>query len=203
MRRFGPDGNARLTAAVGLTLLVLSAIEYLTLLLGLQRFLSWHVFVGLVLIPPIALKLAATGWRFLRYYTRDEEYVRRGPPMTLMRLLAPLLVAATVVLVGTGVAFLVTDQRGGLLLTLHAGSFAVWGVAVVLHVLAYLRIVLVEGLADWQPRHTWPGGDLRRALVLVSVAAGLALGLATYSAQSAWLSHHHRHRHRDEARAAS
>ena len=139
MRRFGPDGNARLTAAVGLTLLVLSAIEYLTLLLGLQRFLSWHVFVGLVLIPPIALKLAATGWRFLRYYTRDEEYVRRGPPMTLMRLLAPLLVAATVLLFGSGVAMAFTHGAAlALARRVHGPAAFIWTLTLGAHVLAYL-----------------------------------------------------------------
>jgi hypothetical protein len=50
------------------------------------------------------LKLASTGWRFVRYYTRNRAYVALGPPQIAMRLLAPLLVIATVVLLGSGVA---------------------------------------------------------------------------------------------------
>lgn len=127
-----------MTASVGLVLLVLGALELLTLVLGLQRFLSWHVIVGIVLIPPIALKLAATGWRFIRYYTRDAEYVRRGPPMVLMRLLAPILVAATVLLFGSGVAMGFTHGAAlELARRVHGPAAFVWTVTVGIHVLAY------------------------------------------------------------------
>ena len=66
--------------------------------------MSLHVFVGFVLIPPIVLKLASTGWRFARYYTGTSAYVVQGPPLLAMRVLAPFLVAATVVLFASGVA---------------------------------------------------------------------------------------------------
>jgi hypothetical protein len=66
--RLNPDGNERLTAATGIVLLVLTIIELATILFGLHQFLSLHVFVGLVLLPPVLLKLASTGWRFSRYY---------------------------------------------------------------------------------------------------------------------------------------
>ena len=91
-----PDGNERLTAAVGVLLLVPVAVEVATVLFGVHTFMSWHVFVGLALIPVIVLKMASTGWRFLRYYTRDRAYVAHGPPRLAMRLLAPLF--------GSGVA---------------------------------------------------------------------------------------------------
>ena len=102
--RFNPDGNARLTSVVGLTLLVLTVVEFGTLLGGLQHFLSLHVFVGLVLLPPIALKLASTGWRFARYYSGNRAYREHCPPHLLMRLLAPVLILLTIVLFGSGVA---------------------------------------------------------------------------------------------------
>src|SRR5690348_7013051 len=103
-RRFNPDGNARLTSVVGLTLLALTIVEFGTLLGGLQHFLSLHVFVGLVLLPPIAVKLASTGWRFARYYSGNDAYRLHGPPQLLMRLLAPLLILLTILLFGSGVA---------------------------------------------------------------------------------------------------
>ena len=45
--------------------------------------LLWlHLFVGLLLIGPVVLKLASTGYRFARYYTNDAVYRRKGPPET-------------------------------------------------------------------------------------------------------------------------
>src|ERR1700758_4333654 len=103
-RRLNPIGNERLTAAVGLLVLAPVAVEVATILLGVHTFMSVHVFVGLALIPAVLLKLESTGWRFMRYYTRSRPYVELGPPQLAMRLLAPLFVAATVVLFGSGVA---------------------------------------------------------------------------------------------------
>ena len=70
-RYWGPPGNERLTISTGLALLVLLAVETLTTL-SLRSYLRVHMFLGLLLLPPVALKLASTGWRFLRYYTRNE-----------------------------------------------------------------------------------------------------------------------------------
>jgi hypothetical protein len=41
-------------------------VETLTTL-SLRSYLPVHIFLGLLLLPPVALKLASTGWRFLRY----------------------------------------------------------------------------------------------------------------------------------------
>ena len=58
------DANARLTAVMGLVLLVLLPVEGVTLL-SLRSLLTVHMLVGVALIPPIALKLASTGYRFM------------------------------------------------------------------------------------------------------------------------------------------
>jgi hypothetical protein len=138
-RRLNPDGNERLTAVVGIVLVVLTVVELATLLLGLQTFLSLHVFVGLVLIPPIALKLASTGWRFTRYYTRSAAYRLKGAPRLAMRLLAPVLVAATVVLFGSGVAMGVLHGSSlRLARQLHGPSSVIWMILVGVHVLAHV-----------------------------------------------------------------
>ena len=60
-----PDGNERLTSSAGLVLVVLLAVETLTTL-ALRTYLSVHLFLGMLLLPPLALKLASTGWRFAR-----------------------------------------------------------------------------------------------------------------------------------------
>ena len=193
-RTGGPDGNERLTATIGLILVGLLVVEAATTL-SLHDYLAVHVFLGLLLLPVIAAKLASTGWRFARYYTRNVDYRLRGPPQLFMRALAPLLVASTVVLFGTGIAFLAVGRGGGLLLTVHAASFVVWGALVAVHTLVYLRRVLRGGVADWRPSaRRLAGTTLRRSAVLAALAGGVAVGLGTYSVQNGWLAHRHHHR---------
>lgn len=196
----GAAGQRATDIAVGLVLLVLLGIETLTTL-ALHSYLPEHIFLGLLLIPPVALKLTSTGWRFFRYYTNSTPYRLEGPPRLLLRLLAPLLVVSTLTLFGSGVALIMVGHGGGPLLQLHAVSFAVWGVLIAIHILAYLTRVLLVGLADWR-RHAAVGvaGDgSRRAALLGALLAGVILALATYPAQDAWLDQRHDHRHGDAA----
>ncbi len=195
-RVWGPPGNERLTTTLGLVLLVVLGIETLTTL-ALHSYLPIHIFLGLLLIPPVAVKLASTGWRFLRYYTNNKPYRLEGPPRLVLRLLAPLLVASTLTLMGSGVALIVVGHGGGPLLQLHAVSFAVWGVLIAIHILAYLTRVLRVGPADWR-RHTAVNVARyrsRRAVLLGALFAGAVLALATYPAQQAWLNHRHDDQH--------
>ena len=67
----GSAGNQQLTAVMGAVLLLLLAIEGATLL-HLRSLLTVHAFVGMLLIPLVALKLASAGWRMLRYYLGGE-----------------------------------------------------------------------------------------------------------------------------------
>src|SRR3954447_16682109 len=111
-RSGGSVGNERLTAATGGTLLVLLAVEGVTILF-LRPLLSVHIFVGMLLIPPVALKVGSAGWRVVRYYTGSSAYVAKGPPHWFMRMLAPLVVAATAALFATGVALIVLGPHSG------------------------------------------------------------------------------------------
>src|SRR6476646_6050017 len=157
--RGGTEGNARLTASTGVVLLVLLAVEGVTIL-AIRPLLSLHVFIGLMLIPPVVLKLAVTGYRFVRYYRRADEYVRRGPPMLLMRMLvAPVLVAATIAVFATGV---------GLVLGLHKVSFVVWGVAFALHVLVYVLRVPRLVAADWVRSRRTSGAAVRSGILALA-----------------------------------
>jgi hypothetical protein len=166
-----------------LALLVLLALEAATTL-AVGSFLSVHIFLGLLLLSPIALKLASTGWRFMRYYTGNQPYRLAGPPRLLLRMLAPLLVASTLSLFGTGVALVVVGHGGGLLKGVHGLSFVVWGVLVVVHSLAYLRRTLRDGTADWRPASpVVAGGPGRRTLLGGALLLGLALALLVYPTQ--------------------
>ena len=109
-RTWGPPGNERLTSSVGLVLLVLLGIETLTTL-ALHSYLPEHIFLGLLLIPPVTLKFASTGWRFFRYYTNSRPYRLEGPPRLLLRLVAPLLVVSTLTLFGSGVGLIIVGTR--------------------------------------------------------------------------------------------
>jgi hypothetical protein len=198
-RLWGPPGNERLTSSTGLVLLILLAIETLTTL-ALRTYLSVHIFLGLLLLPPVALKLGSTGWRFARYYTRNKPYRLEGPPRPLLRMLAPLLVASTLSLFGTGVALIVVGHGGGELRTLHTLSFIAWGVLMIVHVLAYVTRVLRVGTADWRrdAGHVVAGARSRRALLGGALLAGVVVALATYPLQQHWLSHRHEHRDHGE-----
>lgn len=183
----GADGNERLTAATAVVLLVLLAVEGVTILF-LRPLLSVHVFVGMLLIPPVALKLGSTGYRFARYYRGSGPYRLKGPPHLLMRLLvAPVLVVATIGVFASGVALLVTGPGGGIVLGLHKASFAVWLAATSVHVLAYvLRVPALVG-ADWRRAGRETGGYLRSGLIALTLVAGLTLALFTLQYASPWL----------------
>jgi hypothetical protein len=172
----GSEGNEQLTAIVATLLLVLVALEGATLL-NLQSLMTMHAFVGMLLIPIVALKVGSTGWRMLRYYLRGEEYVRRGPPHVALRaLVAPAIVVSTVMLLATGVALLVLDQTHGTMVGLHKASFVVWLGALSLHVLTRVhRLVPIL-------RRRLAGTALRLGLVGATLGAGLLLGTLTLPA---------------------
>ncbi len=178
-----PDSNEQLTAATAAVLLVLLAIEGVTIVF-LRPLLPVHLFVGMLLIPPVALKLASTGWRFARYYTGSAPYVEKGPPRLLLRLLAPVLVASTIALLATGVALLVDGRaHSGWVLPLHKASFVVWFAVTGVHVVTYVwrlpRLVLSQRQV--------PGWVLRATIVAVAIAAGAAVALETLPWEDRWL----------------
>ncbi len=191
MRDGGVDGNERLTASTGVALVVLLAALGVTIL-SIGPLIWWHVLLGMLLIPPVVLKLASTGWRFVRYYGGAPEYVRRGPPLLPLRLLAPLVVAATLAVFGTGVALLVAGPAGGILVGLHKVSFIVWLAATAVHVLAHLRRVPLLVAADWRrrpvpPERSVPGTAFRRLLLAGSIVAGAVLATATVRYAQPWV----------------
>ncbi|MGZ4604301.1 MAG: hypothetical protein ACXV0U_11985, partial [Kineosporiaceae bacterium] len=106
----GPAGNARLTGWTGLALFVLFVIETVTTL-EVRGMLTWHVVVGILLIPPALLKTASTGWRILRYYTGNPDYRRAGPPPMGLRILGPLVIVTTLLLLVTGLLLILVGEQ--------------------------------------------------------------------------------------------
>jgi hypothetical protein len=187
-------GNERLTATTATVLLVLLAVEGVTIL-SIRQLLSLHIVVGLLLIPPVALKLASTGYRFLRYYTGDPAYTAKGPPRLAMRLLAPPLVVSTVTVLGTGVALLALGPAHGrdLVLGLHKASFLVWFFLMSVHVLVYAA--RLPGAVLARVGRSWT----MVALVTGSLLAGAVLAGAAYSLSGPWLHRAHEHEGGDAA----
>ena len=168
-----PGGNEQLTALAGILLIVFLAVEGATLL-NLRALLTVHAFIGMFLIPIVALKLGSTGWRMACYYLGRKEYVRRGPPALPLRVVvAPVVVASTIVLFGTGLYLLATHEVQGTVVGLHKASFVVWLVSTSIHVLARL-VRMREALLA---RH--PGLLLRLGLVAAAIAAGAVVAVST------------------------
>jgi hypothetical protein len=188
----GVAGNARLTGGAAAMLLVLLAIEGATIPF-IGSLLGPHIFIGMLLIPPVLLKLGSTGYRFARYYTDNPSYRAKGPPPLLMRLLAPGVVLTTLALFGTGVALLIAGRDSSLPLSLlHKVSFIAWVALMTVHVLGHLLHVPELALPDWRRaggrEARLAGSGLRIALLGGSLLAGLALALATISLAGPWLS---------------
>jgi hypothetical protein len=172
----GVARNARLTATTGIVLMVVLAVQGVTLL-NVRGLITLHVVVGTLLVAPLAVKLASTGYRMVRYYLGADPYVRKGPPHPLMRVLAPFLVLATVVLMGSGFGLVLAGPASdGWLGPVHVISFWCWLGLAGVHVLVYLwRVPHLIGRRDKRTPRTSAIGGSPLAFPLVVNAAGLVL----------------------------
>ena len=187
----GTAGNGRLTAAAGAALLVLFAVLGATIV-RIHGLLSVHLFVGMLLIPPVALKMASTGYRFVRYYTNDPSYRRKGPPEAALRLMAPLLVLSTLVVFGTGVGLLFAGPSSrGSLLPIHKLSFFAWLALMAVHVLGHLPEMVSLLRADYgqtSPLSSDVTGRSGRVIALSgALVGGLVLAVVAIPEFGPWL----------------
>ena len=187
--RGGVGGNARLTGAVAVALLVLLAAEGATIPF-IGALLGPHIFIGMLLVPPVLLKMGSTGYRFARYYTHSDAYVRKGPPAMPLRVLAPGVVLTTLALFGTGVALVFSSPPSNTLVFAHKLSFIAWVALMALHVLSHLLELPRLATADLRhgPGIARVGGGAQRATALgVAIVAGVVLGVLGVSLASSWL----------------
>jgi hypothetical protein len=183
--RDGVAGNEQLTALTGTVLLVGFAVEGMTLL-ALGRLLTLHMFLGMLLIGPVLLKIGSTGYRFVRYYTGAEGYVRKGPPAPIPRLLGPVVILTSLAVLGTGVALALAGRGTGPWMFLHKASFVLWFGAMSVHVLTYAwrlpRILLGPHGGGARPSRS----VIRWLLIAASLAGGLVLALLTMRLAPGW-----------------
>jgi hypothetical protein len=190
----GTAGNETLTAATAVVLLVLLAALGVTIV-RIGGLLTEHMFLGMLLIGPVLLKMASTGYRFARYYTANPPYRAKGPPAMAMRLMAPIVVISTVVVFASGVALLfVGPGSRGTLGPLHKASFIVWLVFTALHVLGHIGDLpgaLRRNRGRERPWDDAGAGRGARALSLAgALVGGLVLALLVESQFGAWTQYH-------------
>jgi hypothetical protein len=218
----GTEGNERLTVTTGALLIVLLAAVGVTIAF-IGQLLWLHLFLGLVVIGPVALKVCSTGYRFVRYYTADPTYRRKGPPAPVLRALGPVLIGLTAIVLGTGVALLLIgpSSRGDLVLV-HKVSFICWVVVTAVHIAGHLpemvrfhRVsrqareelnrlrALVPGFggaAEAPPGGPVPGSGARWLSVVTALALGFVVAAVLIPDFAAWTNgqaspHHHHHGH--------
>jgi len=197
----GTDGNRQLTAITGTILLVLLAVIGVTIL-RVGQLISVHLFVGLLLIGPVLLKLGSTGYRFARYYTHNPAYRREGPPVTPLRVIAPMVVLSTVLVFASGLVLLAVGpgDRGQWVL-IHKVSFIVWAVFTSFHVLGHLPSLPASLRAVHRAKPELPGlepGGAGRWIAFVGArVGGLVLAIVLIPDFAAWTAHgsalHHHH----------
>lgn len=198
-RTGGPAGNARLTAWLGMLLLLAFLVEMATLV-SLQRLVAVHIFVGALLVPLALMKTVTTTWRMVRYYARSAVYQQAGPPPLLLRLLGPFVVLTALAVLGTGLALVAlgTDASyqpfasfAGFSIdpfTLHKVAFVLWLGVTSLHTLGRL-VPAVQLMVNRAGRtRAVPGSPARMTLLLVTVALSVVVGAVVLSASGDWRS---------------
>jgi hypothetical protein len=141
--------------------------------------LNFHVFIAMLLVPPIALKIGSTGYRFIRYYAGTPAYRRKGPPLALLRVFGPFVVVLTIVFFASGIGLLFA--AAGLrreLLFIHRTSFFVWFAAMTVHGLGHIRDTPRLALGDfyWRTRTQVAGAGARQWAIAASLVVGALLG---------------------------
>ncbi len=168
----GVDGNTRLTAATGMVLFVLLAVEGVTLL-SVRQLITVHVFVGVLLLGPVLLKSGSTLYRFLRYYGGTPAYTAKGPPHPLLRVLGPFVILSSLALLGTGLWLIFLGTNGsGWLLTAHQTCFWIWVALMTVHVIGH---VWAAAVTSWTELRMSLRGRAARARRIRYAAIVLAL----------------------------
>ncbi|HXB47042.1 MAG TPA: hypothetical protein VNW50_04705 [Streptosporangiaceae bacterium] len=178
----------------GALLLVGFAVEGVTVL-EVRRLIVLHVLVGALLIGPVLLKIASTGYRFVRYYTGSLPYVRKGPPSPVLRLLGPFVILTSVAVLGTGIVLGIVGPGNGQWMFLHKASFILWFGVMTIHVLNYaprLPRLLSARPDDRRATSTGgrtmsvPGGATRWLGLAVSLAVGIGIAAIAMHMSAKW-----------------
>lgn len=169
-------GNEALTSWTGLLLLPLLGLVGLT---GVAFGSLWraHFVVGIILVPVLGMKLATTTYRAIRYYTGSKRYRAAGPPELAARILAPILIAATVIAMWSGIVMWLNNNQDQPWSTIHTDAVVIMGGLVGIHVLLYVPKALRSVFGELsQMRQRGHRATLRLSIVTASLVVGIVVG---------------------------
>ncbi len=190
-QHFAVVGNERMIALAGTVLLVLIIAE-IVIAANMHALMPVHIFVGVLLTFPLLVKIGSIGYRFLNYYTGSSAFVQKGPPRLEMRLLAPLLLIASLSLVVSGITLALLSPTNALsvwVLRLHALSVICWLPLLALHVGVHIWQVPRLLIADWQKRstHIVPGRGWRYGINIIALLAGASAAALFLPHAASWV----------------
>jgi hypothetical protein len=181
-----------MTALLGAILLVAFLAEGVTIL-SVNQLFSWHVFIGLFIVPLVCVKLATTSYRFFNYYRGRAPYRRKGTPHPVLRIAAPLLVLSTISLLGAGiVALAVGPRHSDTWITIHQASAIAWVSLAAVHVIGHALETWRLTNAEVRANPPLPRRGARTAVVACGLVVGLILGIASLGWTDAWKDREHR-----------
>ncbi len=170
----GTRGNGLLTAATGALLFVLLAVLGVTIV-AIHPLIDEHLFIGMLVLGPLALKLGSVSYRFARYYAGDAGYRKKGAPDLVLRVLGPLVVLSTLLVFASGVVLLLAGPASrSPWQAIHKYSFMVWLAVWWGHVVVHLPD-LPQLWARGRDRQ-WGDGSSGRGARALSLAGALVLG---------------------------
>ena len=167
---------------------MLAAAGYTILRVGAH--LTLHVVIGMLLVPPVQLKIGSTGWRFAQYYRGSPAYRRKGPPPVQFRLLGPIVVVLTLAVLGSGIALLLGPSSVRQeLLTVHKATFILWFGAMAIHVLGHIVDTMQLAPKDfyWRTRRQVRGAGKRQWALVGSLCIGALFAIAVAPKVGPWL----------------
>jgi hypothetical protein len=173
--------------------LILLIAELATVVLGAASVLSLHAAIGLILVPPVVVKLASTTWRMVNYYLGTAAYTHRGPPPALARVLGPILSLTIVLVLASGGALILgPSSLHQTALQVHKVTFYLALLLIVAHLAMHLTQPLGLAARDWVNRRgatllvraTWTG-------IIGSVLLGARLALTIAGHAEPYLQHYY------------
>ncbi len=185
---------ARLTSLLGILLFLLLAVEGISVPI-ISKLLTLHVLVGMILVPVMALKIGVTSYRFSQYYMKKQDFVSAGPPWMPLRIIAPIIILSTIVMMFSGIELALTGPTGlsfSLWKPLHEASFVLWFILMVPHVFAYLlratntsyrELIRLRSKDSKASTSSWN----RSTLVLIALGIGVGLGLRFIPYANTWI----------------